>query len=439
MTVTYDEDTLRRYFTLTPDDLALVRAARGDHNRLGLALLLVWTRVERVVVSSPATLPEVLVTHVARQLGLAPEALRGYGQRPATHSAHAGLVCAHLGVRPFAARDERGLRAYLHGKAAHTGNTAALLDAAAEWVVREGLLRPLGETTLERIVYAACAAAEENLFARIACQLGPEDCAHLDAVCATDGGVSALATLAAPSTQPSAPAIRIACARLEDVRAALSARLDWGAITSNRRRQWAALVRRQPAQALRRYPPAKRHTLLLAFLVVRGEELTDDIVEIFDTLIGRVFGDTDDELTEAKAARAQALAEGARLFRTVGAILLDPDIPPAGVRDAVFRQIPRERVVAVVEDSAAADGTDADLFVATLGRHFRHIRSFAPPLLATLRFGSPRADNELVEALEVLATMNAERRLHVPPTAPVGFIPKRWWMRTAILIQRVLP
>jgi len=426
MTATYDEETLRRFFTLTPDDLALAHTARGDHNRLGLALLLVWTRVERVVVSNPATLPEAVVAHVGHQLGLTPAALRGYGQRPATHSAHAGLVCAHLGVRPFAARDERGLRAYLHGKAAHTGNTAALLDAAAEWVVREGLLRPLGETTLERIVYAARAAAEEDLFARIAGQLGPEDGARLDAVCATDGGVSAMATLAAPSTQPSAPAIRAACARLLDVRAALPARLDWGAITSNRRRQWAALVRRQPAQALRRYPPAKRHTLLLAFLAVRGEELTDDIVEMFDTLIGRVFGDSSDELTEAKVARAQALAEGARLFRTVGAILLDPDIPPAGVRDAVFRQIPRERVEAVVEDSATADGTDADLFVATLGRHFRHIRAFAPPMLAALRFGSPRAGNELVEALEALATMNAERRLHVPPTAPVGFIPKRW-------------
>src|SRR5437868_11760093 len=102
MTATYDADTLRRFFTLTPDDLALVRTARGDHNRLGLALLLVWTRVERVVVSNPATLPEAVVVHVGRQLGLAPEALRGYGQRPAMHSAPASLVCAHLGVRPFA-------------------------------------------------------------------------------------------------------------------------------------------------------------------------------------------------------------------------------------------------------------------------------------------------------------------------------------------------
>ncbi len=79
MTATYDEEALRRFFTLTPDDLTLVRTARGDHNRL------VWTRVERVIVSNPATLPEAVVAHVGRQIGLTPAALRGYGQRPATH------------------------------------------------------------------------------------------------------------------------------------------------------------------------------------------------------------------------------------------------------------------------------------------------------------------------------------------------------------------
>ena len=81
---------------------------------------------------------------------------------------------------------------------------------------------------------------------------------------------------------------------------------------------------------LRRYPPAQRYTLLLAFLSVRGEELTDDIVEMFDTLVGRVFSDTEEELVAAKAAQAQAFAEGARLFRTVGTILLDPAVPPRG-------------------------------------------------------------------------------------------------------------
>src|SRR3982074_1467640 len=52
---------------------------------------------------------------------------------------------------------------------------------------------------------------------------------------------------------------------------------------------------------LGRYPQAKRQTLMLAFLSVRAEEVTDAIVEMFDVLVGRVFSRADDELTDVKA------------------------------------------------------------------------------------------------------------------------------------------
>ncbi len=218
----------------------------------------------------------------------------------------------------------------------------------------------------------------------------------------------------------------ISCARLELIRAALPPALDWGAITTNRRRQWAAVVRRLSAQAMRRYPPAKRATLLLAFLTVRGEEVTDAIVEMVDVLIGRIFAQSTVELSEAKLEHAQAHAEGARLFRTIAQVLLDPAIPPEDVRPEVFRRIPREQVSAVVAHTLALDTTEAEAFFAALDPHFRYLRAFAPLVLSTLRFGSPRADNDLLDALEVLATMNAEHRVQVPPTAPVAFIPRRW-------------
>ena len=41
-------------------------------------------------------------------------------------------------------------------------------------------------------------------------------------------------------------------------------------------------------------PPDKRHTLLLAFLPVRAEEITDSVLEMFDVLVGRVFSRSDE-------------------------------------------------------------------------------------------------------------------------------------------------
>lgn len=170
-----------------------------------------------------------------------------------------------------------------------------------------------------------------------------EQRATLDALCETGYGPSPLAMLGTPPRASSAMAIRLECRRLVAIRAALVEPLDWGPITPNRRRQWASIVRRLYARDLSRYPEAKRLTLLLAFLTVRAEEATDAIVEMFDQLIGRVFDRTDDKLTEAKAERADAQADSARLFRAVAEILLDASILAASVRDAKTSSVSSSR------------------------------------------------------------------------------------------------
>jgi Domain of unknown function (DUF4158) len=201
----YDEEELARFFTLGPEDVVLVAGTRSDRNRLALALLLTWARSERKLVSDPAALPAEVVAFVAAQLGLSPEVLVGYRSRPATRSAHVAKVCRDLGVRPFGTDDEERLSAFVSERIAHTGNTAALVDVAEDWLVREGLLRPSGETTIERLVYAARAQAEGRLFADIAGSLGEAQRLALDALCATDDGDSVLAQLAASGTaSPSA-------------------------------------------------------------------------------------------------------------------------------------------------------------------------------------------------------------------------------------------
>ena len=60
-------------------------------------------------------------------------------------------------------------------KVTHTGNYAALSQAAADWLVSEGILRPAGETTLMRLIYQARNQAEEVLFQQIVAQLTEEE------------------------------------------------------------------------------------------------------------------------------------------------------------------------------------------------------------------------------------------------------------------------
>jgi hypothetical protein len=129
---------------------------------------------------------------------LEPEILAGYRSGSATRATDSALIRQHLGVRPFTSEDGACLHDFLREKVAQTGNTAALLDAAEEWLVKEGILRPAGETTIERILYGARAEAEEALFAALAEQLEEGQRDQLDDLCRTEGRLSRLAELSQP-------------------------------------------------------------------------------------------------------------------------------------------------------------------------------------------------------------------------------------------------
>lgn len=68
---------LRRLFTLTFDDLHFLELLRAPSQRLYRALVLVWARVERVLVSDPSEIPEEVIKQVSKQLSLPPLCFRG--------------------------------------------------------------------------------------------------------------------------------------------------------------------------------------------------------------------------------------------------------------------------------------------------------------------------------------------------------------------------
>jgi len=254
-----EQATLERYFTLSADDLQLVLQARGLAQRLERALMLAWMRVERELIRDVRMLPDVVIAFVAQQLDVTSSILSDYVSHQQTRTTAAQDIRAYLGVRAYTGADGTCLHEMLVGRVAQTGNTAALRQAALDWLVQEQILRPTGEKTIETLVYSARTHAETLLFGQIAGQLTPDMCTQFDALCQSAESVSTLAEFIAPPRKTSAAAVVAECARLQAIRTVLGEDLRWGAITMNRLRQWASTVRRLSAQALRRYPDEALH------------------------------------------------------------------------------------------------------------------------------------------------------------------------------------
>ncbi len=67
-----DATAIVRHYTLSPEDLALIRQRRRSPNRLGFAVHLAYLRFPGRALGPSETPPAELVAFIARQLGLAP-------------------------------------------------------------------------------------------------------------------------------------------------------------------------------------------------------------------------------------------------------------------------------------------------------------------------------------------------------------------------------
>src|SRR5476651_1857137 len=173
-TVPPSPDQLAQYFHLDRSDREAIDGLRGDHNRLGFALMLGSARFIGVFPGAGLEIPGSITAFLAGQLGMkGSPSFKGYFDLGGQRKRHLVLIQERYGFTEFADngpaqfRLTRWLYALCWSGDDHPG---PLIARAASWLVVNKVLLP-GVSVLERFVGRIRDRAQKRLWKRLVAAL----------------------------------------------------------------------------------------------------------------------------------------------------------------------------------------------------------------------------------------------------------------------------
>jgi TnpA family transposase len=422
-----DQRELVRHYTLSEADIAMIRRCRGDHSRLGYALMLCYLRHPGRPLHANERPPAAFVSFVAEQIDVSPEAFDDYRASEQNRRRHAAELQDRLRLRPFGTRSAAELTGWLLPHAIENDRLAHLAELAAEECRRRRIIVPPSHT-LERLCVEVRYRARREVQRRLIDGLSPEQRHRLDVLTQrrAETSQSWLAWLRQMPEATKPVAMLGLIERLGHVRA-----IDLDPARGHRVHQ-ARLARlcreahRTTAQHIAEYERQRRHATLVAVTLDLVASLTDHAVDLFDRLIGTMFRKAEGRHARAFQADGRAINEKVRLYARVGAALIAAREAKQDAFDAITAVLPWDRFRETVAEAEALARSDEFDAYQMLGEHYAGVRRWSPAFLATFTFQGVPAAAPLLRAIDMLRSMNNASSPSLPKSAPTSFIRERW-------------
>ena len=215
-----------------------------------------------------------------------------------------------------------------------------------------------------------------------------------------------LQTKISSKTRVSANAAEVITLRNLGIDVELSHRVPPGRIQALARFATAA-----KASAIQRLPEERRIATLVPFALTLEATALDDALDLLDILITEIFSNATKAGEKARLRTIKDLDAAASQLSQACRLVLDPLIPDAELRAAIFKAVEREDLESALGQVAALVRPPEDTYYQELQQSWRRVRLFLPALLKTVRFGYTPAGRALANALEQLAKQDAHLTL----------------------------
>jgi hypothetical protein len=176
-----DRRELVRHCTLSEADTAMIRRCRGDHSRLGYALMLCYLRYPGRPLRINERPPAALISFVAEQIDIRPESIDDYLISGQNRRRHAAELQDRLRLRPFGRRPASELASSLLPHAIESDRLAVLAGLVVQECWQRRIVVP-SLRSLERLCVDLRHQARRDIERRLTGGLLAEQRRQLDAL-----------------------------------------------------------------------------------------------------------------------------------------------------------------------------------------------------------------------------------------------------------------
>lgn len=431
------QDDLIRYYTFNESDLSLIKQRRGEANRLGFGIQLCLLRYPGYALTSDMIVAEPIIHWIARQVQADTNAWAKYGERDETRREHLQELRAYLGLSPFSLSDFRFLVKDLTNLAMQTDKGLVLVAHALETLRHRHVILPI-LTVIERACAEAVTRANRRIYKALIEPLTEHHRRLLDDLLKVkpDSNITWLVWL---RQSPLKPNSRYMLEHIERLKAFQSLALPEGIgryIHQNRLLKMAREGAQMTPQDLGKFESERRYATLVALALEGMATVTDELVDLHDRIMVKLFSTAKNKHQQQFQKQGKAINDKVRMYSKIGHALLNAKQSGDDPYAAIEAIIPWHDFTQSISEADQLAQPETFDHLHLVSEQFNTLRRYTPEFLDALKLSAAPAAQDVLDAIEVVRSMNTDNTRKVPEDAPTDFIKPRW--KSLVLTDRGL-
>ena len=414
---------LARHYTLSDEDLLMIRQRRQSRNRFGFAVQLGLLRYPGRRLRAGETLPHEMLTFIAEQIGEPPTLLAEYATREETRREHFLFLAVTFKFQTFTQDHYKSMIRWLVPIAVEHPQSLFLVGGVLNELRHRRIVHP-PLLMVERLVATAELRADWRVIKQITSRLTYDHRIALDAWLTVQPGQSQsqFSWIRQPIGRPCPANVLVILERLSAIGSLKLPKNVLEKIPSSRQESLAREGRRIAIHNLRLFQDARRFTVIAVALAETRRSLIDEALTMHDRIVsGLIRRGKRKHLTQLQDD-TKRLKNAIEMLAALGRALMTAKDTGQDVWEAIDQTVAWNDLCAIAKDAETPAGPRRLNHLHFIDAQNPQIRRYAPALLEHFNFQAASGGQDVLNAIQLIRDMNHSEKRKVPSDAPTSLV-----------------